>query len=411
MATVRVGSARIDERGKAYGGKAGDQTGRELSTQKWYLHKKGWRVFRAKSRDAALKIAADMEAACGNSHIGYDQWQRNTLYKAAEPLGFDCGKVRTDCETDCSALVRVCCAYAGIMGLPSDFRTGNMPANLMATGAFVELRGAKYTDQSAYLGKGDILVTKTHGHTVVVLDDGARYEGAVEVRDYALGERLLKHGSAGGDVKQMQRYLLQLGYDLGKYGADGEFGDATELAVKAFQKDKGLEADGQYGKKTHAALITAAKENRQEEATLGNRLLKRGSEGADVKQLQQYLIQLGYDLGKWGADGEFGGATELAVKAFQKAKGLDADGQYGKKTHEALLQALEREKAEDGETVVVDGGNCYVRSLPGADGKILGVMHRGDALPYGGETAENGWLKVVYQGGVAWISGKYGHLK
>ena len=329
MATVRVGSARIDERGKAYGGKAGDQTGRELSTQKWYLHKMGWRVFRAKSRDAALKIAADMEAACGNSHIGYDQWQRNTLYKAAEPLGFDCGKVRTDCETDCSALVRVCCAYAGIMGLPSDFRTGNMPANLMATGAFVELRGAKYTDQSAYLGKGDILVTKTHGHTVVVLDDGARYEGAVEVRDYALGERLLKHGSAGGDVKQMQRYLLQLGYDLGKYGADGEFGDATELAVKA----------------------------------------------------------------------------------FQKAKGLDADGQYGKKTHEALLQALEREKAEDGETVVVDGGNCYVRSLPGADGKILGVMHRGDALPYGGETAENGWLKVVYQGGVAWISGKYGHLK
>ena len=101
MATVRVGSARIDERGKAYGGRAGDQTGRELSTQKWYLHKKGWRVFRAKSRDAALKIAADMEAACGNSHIGYDQWQRNTLYKAAEPLGFDCSKVKTDCETDC----------------------------------------------------------------------------------------------------------------------------------------------------------------------------------------------------------------------------------------------------------------------------------------------------------------------
>ena len=175
MATVRVGSARIDERGKAYGGKAGDQTGRELSTQKWYLHKKGWRVFRAKDRAAALKIAADMEAACKNNHIGYDQWQRNTLYKVAEPLGFDCGKVKTDCETDCSALVRVCCAYAGIMGLPSDFRTGNMPANLLATGAFVELKGAKYTDQSAYLGRGDILVTRTNGHTVVVLDDGARY--------------------------------------------------------------------------------------------------------------------------------------------------------------------------------------------------------------------------------------------
>ena len=411
MATVRVGSARIDERGKAYGGRAGDQTGRELSTQKWYLHRKGWRVFRAVKREQALKIAADMEAACKNSHIGYDQWQRNTLYKAAEPMGFDCGKVRTDCETDCSALVRVCCAYAGIMGLPGDFRTGNMPKNLLATGMFVELRGAKYTDQSAYLGKGDILVTKTHGHTVVVLDDGVKYEGAVEVREYALGDRLLKHGAEGADVKQLQQYLIQLDYDLGRWGVDGEFGDATELAVKAFQKDKGMDADGQYGKKTHAALIAAAKANRQEEATLGNRLLKRGSEGADVKQLQQYLIQLGYDLGKWGADGEFGGATELAVKAFQKDSALAADGQYGEKTHEAMLQALEREKDDVGAAVVVDGGSCYVRSLPGTDGKILGVAHRGDVLPYAGETAENGWLKVVYQGGDAWISGKYGRLK
>ena len=102
-----------------------------------------------------------------------------------------------------------------------------------------------------------------------------------------------------------------------------------------------------------------------------------------------------------------------AAWAWARSKGsaLAADGQYGEKTHEALLQALEREKAEDGETVVVDGGSCYVRSLPGTDGKILGVAHRGDALPYAGETAENGWLKVVYQGGDAWISGKYGQLK
>ena len=327
---VRVGSARIDERGKAYGGKAGDQTGRELSTQKWYLHKKGWRVFRAVKREQALKIAADMEAACKNSHIGYDQWQRNTLYKAAEPLGFDCAKVKTNCETDCSALVRVCCAYAGIMGLPSDFRTGNMPANLLKTGAFVELKGAKYTDQSAYLGKGDILVTKTHGHTVVVLDDGARYEGAVEAREYALGERLLKHGA----------------------------------------------------------------------------------EGADVKQLQQYLIQLGYDLGKWGADGEFGDATEFAVRAFQGDHKLSVDGQYGPKSHAAMLEALEADEPEaEQRYVAIEGGNCYVRTAPNTDGKILGVAHRGDVLPYGGETADNGWLLVAFENQNGWVSGKYGKLK
>lgn len=327
---VRVGSARIDERGKAYNGKAGDQTGRELSTQRWYLHKKGWRVFRAKDRAAALRIAADMEAACGNSHIGYDQWQRNTLYKVAEPLGFDCAKVKTNCETDCSALVRVCCAYAGIMGLPSDFRTGNMPANLLKTGAFVELRGAKYTEQSAYLGKGDILVTKTHGHTVVVLDDGAKYEGTVEAREYALGERLLKHGAEGADVKLLQEYLKQLDYDLGRWGTDGEFGDATELAVKAFQRDHKLSVDGQYGPKSHAAMLEA----------------------------------------------------------------LEAD-----------------EPETEHRYVAIEGGDCYVRDAPSTDGKTLGVAYRGNVLPYGGEKADNGWLKVVYKDQNGWVSWKYGKLK
>jgi len=59
---VIIGSARGDERGKAHGGKAGDQTGRELSTQNWYLHKKGWVVLRPKSPEAAKKVAKAMRA-------------------------------------------------------------------------------------------------------------------------------------------------------------------------------------------------------------------------------------------------------------------------------------------------------------------------------------------------------------
>lgn len=254
---VYVGSARIDERGKAYGGKAGDQTGKEVGTQKWYKHTKGWRVFRAKSRDAALKIAEAMEAACKNSKIGYDQWQRNTLYTYASKVGFDIGKVTTACETDCSALVRVCCAWAGIKGLPSDFRTGNMPKNLLATGAFVEMKGSKYTDQHNFLGRGDIMVTRTSGHCVIVLTDGAKYEGSVNAEEYELGDRLLKNGSEGPDVQVMQEYLITLGYDLGKWGVDGDFGDATELAVMEFQRDSGLKADGEYGPLSHDALMKA----------------------------------------------------------------------------------------------------------------------------------------------------------
>lgn len=254
---VKIGSARIDENGRAYNGKAGDQTGKEVSTQNWYLSSKGWRVYRAKNPAVGEKIAQCMERACANAHIGYDQYQRNSLYKQAEPLGFDTAKVTTDCETDCSALVRVCCAYAGILGLPADFRTANMPTYLAKTGAFEELKGSKYTEQSLYLGRGDILVTRISGHTVVVLTNGSKYEGTVEPKAYTLGERIIRYGCEGPDVKLMQEYLTQLSYDLGRYGCDGDFGDCTDIALRAFQKAAHVDADGECGPITLDALKKA----------------------------------------------------------------------------------------------------------------------------------------------------------
>lgn len=172
---VKIGSARIDENGKAHGGKAGDQTGKEVSVQNWYLHSKGWRVFRCKDPAKAEKMAAGMQAACDNPNIGYDQWQRHTLYKAAKAVGWAISKIKTKVETDCSALIRVLLAMVGI-NVPEDFRTGNMPGYLLKTGQFVELTGDKYQRQSVYLRRGDILVTKTSGHTVMVLSDGSKAE-------------------------------------------------------------------------------------------------------------------------------------------------------------------------------------------------------------------------------------------
>ena len=72
--SVKVGSARIDENGKAHGGAAGDQTSKEVSTQSWYAHSKGWVLLRAKDANVREKIASCMEAACKNAHIGYDQY-------------------------------------------------------------------------------------------------------------------------------------------------------------------------------------------------------------------------------------------------------------------------------------------------------------------------------------------------
>ena len=69
----------------------------------------------------------------------------------------------------------------------------------------------------------------------------------------------LKKGSKGDYVQLLQTKLIMLGYDLGSYGADGDFGSKTTEAVKAFQKDRGLEVDGIVGKKTWEALEQPAK--------------------------------------------------------------------------------------------------------------------------------------------------------
>lgn len=327
MATVYVGSARIDENGKAYGGKPGDQNGgKEVSRQAWYKHSKGWRVFRAKRPEVAAKIAEIMAWACETNLIGYDQWNRHTLYNELKKYAFQKTYLSKAVETDCSALVRVCLAFCGI-DVPEGFRTGNMPANLLNSGEFVELKGSKYTDQSAYLGAGDILVTKSSGHTVVVLNNGGKYEGTVEVKPFALGDRTLRNGDEGEDVKLLQSYLIDLGYDLGRWGADGDFGDATELAVEKFQRDHKLGVDGIYDPKSHAALMDAIDAQTEPEMAkfveiVGGDCWVRSAPNTDGKKLG--VVKAGTIL-------PYGGQTEgvWLLVTYDNQNGW-VSGKYGK---------------------------------------------------------------------------------
>ena len=166
--SVYIGHACIDERGKAKGGAAGDQTGKEVYKRTWYS--KPWHtVFRPKSATVAEKIAKAMEQACANNNIGYDQYQRTTLYTLAKAKGWDISKVATKCETDCSALVAVCCNAAGVT-VSKDMYTGNETAVLKATGKFTIYTESKYVGGSSYLKRGDILLGT--GHTAIVLSDG-----------------------------------------------------------------------------------------------------------------------------------------------------------------------------------------------------------------------------------------------
>lgn len=71
------------------------------------------------------------------------------------------------------------------------------------------------------------------------------------------GYPTLRKGSKGEFVTLAQTMLINKGYDLSPYGADGDFGKVTENAVKQFQTDWGLKADGVIGQKTWAMLQSA----------------------------------------------------------------------------------------------------------------------------------------------------------
>jgi len=146
---------------------------------------------------------------------------------------------------------------------------------------------------------------------------------------------------------------------------------------------------------------------------VGDRELCNGDEGADVKQLQENLIELGYDCGKWGADGEFGDCTEMALEAFQRFSGLKETGVYDAETRAAMEAALDKqdEPADEPRYVKIVGGNCYIRTAPNTtNSKKLGVAHKGETYPYQDQTTDNGWHLIAYKNQNAWVSGKYSKL-
>jgi len=169
------------------------------------------------------------------------------------------------------------------------------------------------------------------------------------------------------------------------------------------------------------------------EVALGSRLLQKGMVGTDVKAMQELLMQLGYELPKYGADSDFGEETEKAVIAFQKAEGIKQDGKYGSETHEALMDAVadddEGKKEETpeetpadpvepevpaepkpvGTTVVIvaeGGGKVNVRVGNDTSYKRITTVPAGTTFEFVASAA-NGWNAVVVAGQVGWVSGKY----
>jgi hypothetical protein len=297
--SLRIGHASIDENGKIQGGKLGDNNKKEVCTRSYYLHSKGWYVLRPKSPEVANAIAQAMLEACNNNNIGYDQSNRYSVITNLKKYG-TMAKIATPCESDCSSLVRGCILQATGKDV-GDFTTSSEPSVLEKSGLFNPRMSVGLTTK---LYNGDVLVTKTKGHTVIVVSGNPR-------------------DSKIDTVLEVQSWLNDK-YDF-NLDVDNKYGKLTKKAlVKALQLELNkayntiLLIDGDFGPKTKLAIRT----------------LRKGATGDYVKVLQALLVCNGYKNAY--VDGSYGPGTYDAVKTYQKKKGLTVNGVAGPETFAKL---------------------------------------------------------------------------
>lgn len=175
---IKCAWASIDENGRARGGKAGDQTGRECKVGQWYYF--GQDVIIRPNDTKRAKILADsMKILCAGNYVGYDQEYagRMSLFEELKKVDFDASKMKKKCETDCSAMVAACLNCAGYK-VSRECWTGNLKDACKAIGGFTILTASKYLKSGDYLKKGDIILN-TKSHVIVALEDGIKAGSSV----------------------------------------------------------------------------------------------------------------------------------------------------------------------------------------------------------------------------------------
>lgn len=198
----------------------------------------------------------------GSRWIGHQVWDCSGLFRwAYRQLG-------TDCAHGSNSIFNRYCKESGRLRNGKKYTTGEelKPGTAVFTG--VE---GDHGHIGLYIGGGEVIEAKGTQSGVVeskITDSKWTFWGELTAVEYGSEggggtvpaepkKKTLRRGDKGEDVKELQKELISLGYALPKYGADGDFGKETESAVKAFQTDNGLKADGVVGEKTYAALEKA----------------------------------------------------------------------------------------------------------------------------------------------------------
>ncbi|MBK7410793.1 MAG: peptidoglycan-binding protein [Saprospirales bacterium] len=164
----------------------------------------------------------------------------------------------------------------------------------------------------------------------------------IEQRNVA--DVLRRKSSEKAAVKELQESLNELGFgaelNYDQYGADGDFGNGTVSAIKAFAEKNGLSTDGESVSNDVAKTLLKRLEivgplrilfRLQNDNKIEDTLFKKSPRKSEVEALQLILHHMGFgdhlNWEKFGADGDYGQSTTAAVQAFAKQEGLDTTGE------------------------------------------------------------------------------------
>jgi murein DD-endopeptidase MepM/ murein hydrolase activator NlpD len=217
------------------------------------------------------------------------------------------------------------------------------------------------------------------------------------VADASFGDRTLKRGAKGADVKTLQRYLTKLGY---RTSVDGGYGRTTQRNVKRYERARKLRRDGVVQRPQAKRIRTEVAAIPPRVYAFGERTLRRGARGGDVKTLQGLLTKLGFSTPQTG---NFGSMTQANVKRWEAREKITADGVVTRSQARTMKEAAERVPtqeaiSDDGHVFPIQGPHSY-----GGAGSVFGAPRSGHTHQGQDVSAPSGTpLVAVYHGKVAW---------
>lgn len=302
MATLYIGHASKDENNKYIGGKAGDQTGKEVCKRTYYRDSRGWYALRPKSVSHADAIAEAMQQATENPNIGYDQGERLDIMTALKKYG-SLAKIAEPVECDCSSLVRACIYQATGIDV-GNFTTANEISFLDKSGLFE----SKFDVSSpSLLYDGDILVTKAKGHTAAVVSGNNRKNLAAKTTTTNTQTTSNISSKENIVVKNGQQHAIE--FTGVKIDVDGIVGkDTNKMKARVLQHAMNLD----YGK----TIVEDGVFGVESKKKLGSHYVKKNERQFLVTAAEILMELHGIDPNGVEMPGVYGNGLTKAAKKF-----------------------------------------------------------------------------------------------